>query len=476
MSAIGQPKNELLGAVAVALGAAVAMFAMRGFVVDDAWIPVRYARHLADGFGYRFNIDGAVSDGVTPLPYAVVLSAVARGASAEVVLERARWLGALAWLGAAFALGHAIMMTAARASDRMIAGIAVAVSVPIAAHAVTGLETPLATAAVTLAACSFAQPWRVAILGGFAAMLRPELVPWAVTASFGASLVTRRRERAVADAIPRSVAMAALALAPFAATVVVRMAIFGRPLPLSVMAKPSDLAHGFTYACAAVLAAITPVLAFAPLALRRAGGRGVVLALAGVAHVFAMIAVGGDWMPYARLVVPIAPSLVLVSLDAARGSSTAARAARALAAGGLAAYLLVFAAPEGRHIASDRRALAHSAKPLLAQAKSIAALDIGWPSSIFEGTIVDLAGLTDASIAVLPGGHTSKRVDPSMLFDRNPDVLLFYAKAHSIDDAVYVRAVEARLAGADLVRSRYEPRAFLPLGATGFGYVAWTRH
>jgi hypothetical protein len=216
-------------------------------------------------------------------------------------------------------------------------------------------------------------------------------------------------------------------------------------------------------------------VAFAPIAVTRAGGRGAVLALAALAHVLAIVAAGGDWMPYARLVVPIAPSLVLVSLDAAGESGALARGGRAFAAAALALYLIAFAAPEGRHVRADRRALAESARPWLAGATTIAALDVGWPSSVFEGTIVDLAGLTDPAIAILPGGHTSKRVDPAMLLERRPDVLLFYARGSSPSDARYVRAVEARLALAELVRAHYAPRAFLPLGRTAFGYVVWTR-
>ena len=114
--------------------------------------------------------------------------------------------------------------------------------------------------------------------------------------------------------------------------------------------------------------------------------------------------------------------------------------------------------------------------PALAGARRIAALDVGWPSAASDAAIVDLAGLTDPEIAVLPGGHTSKRVDPSMLLARDPDVILLYFRMEN-GERVYWRGVEARLAASDLIARHYEARAFLPsYGEDDAGYaVLWKR-
>src|SRR5262249_46499936 len=64
-----------------AAGAALALASaawMWGFTVDDALIPVRYARHLAAGQGWRFNLGGPATDGVTPLPWPLLLAPFAR--------------------------------------------------------------------------------------------------------------------------------------------------------------------------------------------------------------------------------------------------------------------------------------------------------------------------------------------------------------------------------------------------------------
>ena len=77
---------------------------------------------------------------------------------------------------------------------------------------------------------------------------------------------------------------------------------------------------------------------------------------------------------------------------------------------GLAAWVFASAGPRGRHVIREREDLIRRATPVLAGAKTIAAVDVGWVSACADVAIVDLAGLTDPDIAALPGGHTSKRV------------------------------------------------------------------
>ncbi|MDP9152084.1 MAG: hypothetical protein M3O36_19340, partial [Myxococcota bacterium] len=69
---------------------------MWNFTVDDALIGVRYARHLAFGLGWRFNVSGPSTDGVTPLPWPLFLAPFAR-ADGLLVLGRAKALGLVAW-------------------------------------------------------------------------------------------------------------------------------------------------------------------------------------------------------------------------------------------------------------------------------------------------------------------------------------------------------------------------------------------
>jgi hypothetical protein len=185
-------------------------------------------------------------------------------------------------------------------------------------------------------------------------------------------------------------------------------------------------------------------------------------------------------MAYARLAAPVAPSLVLAGILVASNARTfAVRAAIALS---LEAYFAFAQGPKGRGVMAERAALIAAARPYLEGARRIAAVDVGWPSAASDHDVVDLAGLTDLEIAALAGGHTSKRVDPAILLGRDPDVLLLYARGDHLAahleawaGASYRGVVETRFARSEVIQRAFTPRAFLPLGTRGEGYVVLAR-
>lgn len=487
------------------LGAACAVapaLAMWGFTVDDALIPVRYAHNLASGAGYRFDAHGVSTDGVTPLPWAFVLAPLA-ATDPMSTLVRAKVLGIAAWaigggvLGAR--VGAIVSRPDARGVERVLAAAALVVmglAFPVGAWAASGLETGVATAIATIAVTRLARPKQAAALAGLAAAFRPEMVVWALAIAVGAAILASERENenereqrrtgnserrlgegvAPSDpslfSVPGSLLLVLqlvlLAALPFVICAGIRLVVFGRPAPLAVLAKPSDFAHGALYVVAASLVVLTPLLVVAPVVLlkRREAAIARVILLAFVAHALAVLAAGGDWMPYARMMVPVAPSLVLAVVDLGRVARPAWGASRLAAATVLGVLLAARAAPAGRHVLADRADLVARARPALAGARVVAALDVGWVSAATDARIVDLAGLTDPSIAVLGGGHTSKRVDVAMLLDRGVDTVVVYSD---------VRAVEARIVDSELFASRFEPAETLPLGSRGASYRIYRR-
>ncbi len=456
----------LLGSAAV-VGPALWMW---GFTVDDALVPVRYARHIALGLGWRFGASGPSTDGVTPLPWPLVLSPIAR-ADALVVLTRAKLIGLFACIAAGGALGVAVgRCTEAPWWGRIVALTTLALSVPLAAHSVSGMETGLATALATAAALLVRRPLRAAGVGGLVATFRPEMAVWACVLALGASVAARAR-------IGRVLFAEGLALAPFGLCAIVRTLAWGRPAPLAVLAKPSDLAHGVAYAGAACVVTLTAVLVLAPLALR-ASPRALAIVAAAAAHLGAIVVVGGDWMPYARLMVPVVPSLAYAGVLVAERAHPIATAFRSLVAVALGLVFIARGATDGRRVGADRAALVENARSALIGFHRVAALDIGWLGAATEADIVDLAGLTDPEVAALPGGHTSKRVDSMFLLSRRPDAVLLYASTglpggdlEAWPDAGYSRVVEARLARDPVVARHFTAAAWLPLGARGAGYV-----
>jgi hypothetical protein len=443
---------------------------MWGFTVDDALISVRYAHHLATGHGWRFDIGAASTDGVTPLPWPVILAPLARTSDALAVLGRAKLLGLASWTLTGALLGDCIgRERAAPAWARGAILITTGLSVPLAAHAVSGMETALATCLATSAAVGLRRPFVAALFAGLAATLRPELAPWACVLVIGSSMES-------GASIGRAVGAATATLMPFTLCAVARAALWGRPAPLALWAKPSDLSHGAAYVGAGLVVGVLPILVMAPSALRAPRARVIVVAAA--VHAAVVLMLGGDGMPYARLLVPILPSIAYAgTLTAARGRSVAT-AARCLAALALGAWLLWWNWGQGRHVGEDRAALIASARPWLASSGRIAALDIGWVGAATEADIVDLAGVTDPVVASLPGGHTSKRVGPMFLLGRDPDALLLYStggppggQLSAWQDALYPRVVEARLAHDEVIARHFLPTAWLPLGTMGAGYV-----
>lgn len=448
-----------------ALAALPAMAALWGFSVDDAWISVRVAENLATGYGYRFNRYGPITDAVTPLGWAQLLSLVA-GEGSALTLDRARWLGALAWLASAAILGGVV--SGVGRSSRVLALGTLGVCLPLGAWAVSGMETPW----VTLLAVLALPRWRWAPLAaGAAAAWRPELLPWALALSAGSALVTQQgpgRGRRLAAAL-------GLAIAPAALVAGTRWALFGTPVPLAAIAKPSDFSSGLAYVLGALCLAGPPWLLVGFGAYRQLPPRARVWAVAFGVHCAAVVLAGGDWMSFFRLFVPVLPSVIAVGALLQAHSTRlggALRAALVLLASG---SLWLYKSEDARRVMAARTELIERARPALAESQVVAAVDIGWIGAATSATLVDLAGVTDPSIAPLPGGHTTRRVPSSLLIQRQVDTLvLLLDSGEPLQTPWYTSrfyyGVDALLA-AEVQDLGFEPAALLPLPRTQKHYV-----
>lgn len=404
---------------------AVALWLTWGFTVDDALIPARYAHHLHAGLGYRFNPSGPVTDGVTPLGWAVLLSpAGGEGALGAFLLARV-----LGLVSVVLAVGWVAALVAGRARQTgrrwvYAAGVATCTSAPLAAWAGAGLETGVVAGLATLGVLlrERGRHRSGALVMGVAAALRPELLPWALVLSFarGPGVAPRR----IASLDLATFARLGVACAPFLAVALTRVAVFGRAAPLSVYAKAPDLSLGAHYALACFLLT-GPVALAVPLAWRRldAWPRWLIVSVA--VHFGAVAAAGGDWMPLSRLVVPILPTVALALSYVAAVVSPWSMAARVTLV--LLGNLFVWAQVGLRaaRVEDDRMALIEEMRPILRGSSVVASVDAGWVGvSAPHATVVDLAGVTDPVVAALPGGHTTKRLPPSFFRARKVDTLV----------------------------------------------------
>jgi hypothetical protein len=472
------------------LVASVPVVALWGFTVDDAFIPARYAHNLARGLGYTFNAGQASSDGVTPLGFAHLLTPFARGGVFDA-FSAARWLGVALWLAAAALLGVAMQRSSeaawsgrAAAGARRFTGLAlVLASAPLGAWAGAGLETGLVTALVASGAAlhTLSAPRAAAVLVGLAAGLRPELLPFAMVAALApvgdaASLDTSH--------LGAAAVRMGLALAPFAAVAALRLWFFGRPMPLSALAKAPDALHGLYYAVACALLAgpiaLAAPLAFAGMGRARSEEHGAPMprpralrhgrwwAFAVFVHLAAVALAGGDWMPLSRLIAPVLPVVALAASQLAVGLEGRARVVHFARVGlAVAAQLWVSGTvgPRAREVLAERLEVARQLSPALRGASTVAALDVGWLGmSLPDAVLVDLAGVTDPVVAAMPGGHTQKRIPDTFLDERRVDALvLLVARDVELGEpwtkTRFDRGVERWVALAPTMDERFELRA-----------------
>ena len=445
----------LFGALVLGLG----MAWLWGFTVDDALVSCRVATHLARGLGYRFNPQGPVVDAVTPLGWAPLLSLFA-GGGPLAALAAAKWLGAVAVALSIFGLGRRIAQRVS-ASYAAALSLCLAVTSPLAAWAVAGMETGLVTA---LAVVALGDGLLADLAAALAAALRPELAPWCVCIRLGMRLASGMR-------LGRALASPAIVVGAVTFVAALRSIYFGRAAPLALFAKPSDLSHGFDYALHALVQTGLPLLCLAPLALRRASGVAKAVAFGGLVHFTALALAGGDWMSLYRLAVPVLPSFALGAAELWRVTPSWSSWLRLGLAAALSLYLAAALGPVARGVGPDRLRLIERARPALAGARVIAALDVGWVGAASDATIVDLAGITDEVVAMLPGGHTSKRIDDALLRQRDVDALVLLA--YPPDDAL-AREVERRAALTPTAEAM-SVVARLPLAGGSQHYLIWRR-
>ncbi len=427
----------------------------RYVVMDDPWITFRYAQNLLAGNGWAFN-PGEPLEGYSNFLW-VLLSLVPLGLGVEPLgfARFAGWLSAVGAVGLlAFGLGRREAVLYIPRSRR--AAILLAGCYPLAVWSVGGLETAFHTLLVML--------YGFALAG---LMDRPEARRGAVAGVLLLALGLSRPEGAMFAALLVLVPLwrrtaegwrgTAVAVAVFGAGYLVytlwRLQTFGTIVPNTVSAKvgggPVGRAlEGLGYAYDYFRGPPSVLLLLGLLAgwrWRKAvveGSRvppgrapGLVPAMGAIVLLqgaFA-VAVGGDWMPGSRFLVPLLPALCVVAAVGLRRWLPPLQALVIffLLAGGL---LQARQDPELRWC---RWAAKEAGGELLVQPLAEAG-DWLRRHSFGEGLLagseagmlpyrsglefVDMLGLVDAHLAALPGGLHEK-FDAEYVLSREPDFI-----------------------------------------------------
>jgi hypothetical protein len=406
-------------ATLAALGVCLAVFE---FTVDDAWITARYAHHLATGAGYVFNRGGPVTDGVTPLGHAHLLAPFGAAGALEAA-RAAKWLGLLAHLVSVAVIGR--LVTRLGESAWRFAPLAVwAMSPQPSAWAVSGMETPLVAACVAFGlerklSGSRLAPW----LLGMAAAWRPELSPLVIVLAMPRPETASPAARIELDVVGWF-ARLCVAMLPLAIVTSLRLWFFGAAAPLAVLAKRPDPSRGLAYVGASLLLVGACQLA-SPSLLRTGPRLARWAAIAFAAHSVSIVLAGGDWMALSRLFVPALPVLVYAAASVARRGGTVAPALRAAGAATGALFAWSAVGWDLGRVGRDRADLLRELGPALAEARTVAAVDVGWVGVAAPlAEVVDLAGVTDPTVARLPGPHTGKKIPDGFLEQRGVDTLV----------------------------------------------------
>ena len=332
-----------------------------GFVIDDAWISLRYADNLVAGHGLVFN-PGEPVEGYSNLLW-VLLGALGLELGVPPLLWL-RILGTLAMGGLLLLVPGALhRLQPERGYEDAWAApatqLVIAAAGPVACWMLAGLETPLFALLVFGA-------WRTAmgrhrlgagLLGLLLALTRPEGL--ALGAIFCAwSLLPSRELRPAVQSLWRRWSGLAVFLLGTMAYLWWRHHTYGYWLPNTYYAKTGDLAGqvkmGLPYARDFLLRYGLP-LGLVAIAAPSRGGAGLVLRLPVMLSLGLLaawlgytVAVGGDMLGMFRFWAPLLPVAVTVTMSLAAGAEWLVRPGRAAMVALPLAAALLYSSFEGR--------------------------------------------------------------------------------------------------------------------------------
>ena len=354
----------------VALVPFVALSWRFNFVCDDAFITFRYSKNFAEGHGLVYHVGTeAPVEGYSEFLWALLVGVGMKLGAAPEVLSRILSVASgvlLLWL----TTGVLAQTVARRRSATLLASLLLGCLPPLAVWSTGGMATmPAAMLAMLLFVATDSERT------GRARWLAPALAAssLALTRADGALLVALILAPAILGkerAKRRTGLLAAtISAGAFGLHVLWRHATYGDWLPNTARAKLGFSAQaagrGFDYVVSAFLSMPGLLLVFAGAAVaalwarRHSGGRSSSAAVVAFGVTAYSIAAGGDFMCFARFLVPALPFAVL-GFGAYLGALEARRGAAApLVIGGLGALGVGLAALDVHPVPQSVRAQFH---------------------------------------------------------------------------------------------------------------------
>lgn len=444
----------LLGACLIA---ALHTWRYSGWVVDDIYITLRYARHLADGQGLVFN-SGERVEGYSNFLHVLLSAACFRAGIDPIAPLKLLSAVAFVWM----------LWLCSRLEQRLVGpGLPLTplLLLPLGAcvyWAASPMETML-FAALALTAihllCVEAEKdaWRGSgIVFFLLALTRPEGVLVYAVATLVFAALECRVQRALRP-LRRHVLNAVLFAVPFLGYTLWRVSYFGDVLPNTFYARSVggsvQLVAGLTslreWVLALPLFAVTllyPFLLLLPAARRVCRLPWMLNGIYAVAfaQVAYVVAIGGDFMPFHRffvLALPLFALLAAALLRAATASTAQPAAIVAIAVIAHAAWSLNTEQPYRALVADRTAVVGERVGDWLAQrldpADVIAVNTAGAMPYFSRLPAIDMLGLTQPQIAhravyvVSPGWTAHRRGWGEHVLRRQPRVIFWYNSAGS---------------------------------------------
>lgn len=429
-----------------------------GYVVDDIFITLRYARHLDEGLGLVFNAGERV-EGYTNFLHVLLAAACFRFGLPPIVVLKGVAVVAFVWA----------LFIAGRLEQRVVGHdsppLAPLLLLPLGASiywAVSPMETMLfAAVAVTalwlLVLEAQADAWRGSALAFvLLSLIRPEgaLLFAAATAAFAVGESVARRSP---QPLARHGINIALFIVPVGLYTIWRFSYFGQLAPNTFYARfvggSAQVAAGMAglgewiraqpllaLALLLPLAALVPKLRQHWLSPSAVGCLYVVF----VVHVLYAVGIGGDFMPFHRFFVFMLPVVAILAAALVRGIVPASPYRPRIVLALIAAHALWGLATEEpyRALVADRTAVVGErvgvwlAKHL--EPTDMIAVNTAGALPYFSNLpAIDMLGLTEPAIAqrpvyvVSPGWTAHRRGWGEYVLQRRPRAIFWYNSAGS---------------------------------------------
>ncbi len=435
---------------------------------DDSYISLRYADHLANGYGLRFNPGGERVEGFSSPLHVLTMAALIR------VGFEPRAVSQVSSISAALICLLTVGIWGGRRYGTLwgfLAALALALNQCFSFWARSGMETSAFALLVILAMIAAAERrWRaMGMLAGLLAVTRPEGIIYLAPLFAHAALIHHLERRS-----PRDLAVPAiLAAGPWVAWFLFRVIYFRDVLPNTYYAKMDGMSlaqfqRGLDYFAGFIrLSEIQVLLVMSAIAAAMFLWRGrtrpsrdwlgswqlLVVGLMACTVIFILIS-GGDWMTQYRFAQPALPVLVLLGGWAGNclGRSVSSTAGRAAVTAVLA---LVFASQPVRIFSHDLRHPEHpldrplnlvepwddsttanlyklgvEMRDIAPPGATFALCPVGSFSVAWGGRVIDMLGLNDREIASRPmpslgeGQMGHEKGDGRLVLSRRPDFIL----------------------------------------------------